>query len=81
MQSDDALAKTLLGPLLTALEPYTAPQPVPEAVVDGLNNLVNGSSIYDGGLFAASSLSLDIIAAANNPSLFDGGLKALTGPS
>jgi hypothetical protein len=78
VQSDDALAQTLLGPLATALGSYTAPGPLPEAVVDGLNSLVDGPSIYDPGLFATASLSPDVTAAANSaPSLFEGGLKAL----
>jgi hypothetical protein len=72
-----SMAQTLLAPLATALEGYTAPQPVPDAVVAGLNSLVTGPNLYNAGLFSSATFSPDVLAAGQgDPSLFDGGMDA-----
>ncbi|HTT88804.1 MAG TPA: hypothetical protein VMF65_04560 [Acidimicrobiales bacterium] len=77
LQADDAVADKLLAPLASALEDYTAPQPVPEAVIGALNSLVALTNLYDDDVFSSATLSPDVLAAAQgNPSLFDGGLEA-----
>ena len=77
----DPLAAALLGAMPAAVPPalqaYLAgsppgPEPVlPQVVIDGLNALVNGPSRYDPALFAAASLSADVLALAARAATLD----------
>ncbi len=70
----EPIAATLLGAMPAAVPPalqaYLAGSPpgpdpdLPPVVIDGLNALVNGPSLYDPALFAAASLSADVRALA-----------------
>ena len=74
LQAAEPIAETLLGAMPAAvpaaLQAYLAGSPacpdpaLPQAVIDGLNALVNGSSLYDPDLFATASLSADVLALA-----------------
>lgn len=73
-QATDPLAQKLLGALptaaQTALDNYVSPDPVPQAVVDGLNDLVAGPSLWDPADFAAVALDPDLkalVAQAPSP--------------
>jgi hypothetical protein len=68
MTSADPLSQVLLAALpksaQAALHAYRAPAPVPQAVVDGLNHLVTGPSLWDPTRFATVALSPDLLALA-----------------
>ncbi|MCX8560192.1 hypothetical protein OS122_04705 [Mycolicibacterium mucogenicum] len=70
-RATDPLAQKLLGALPTAaqsaLDTYAAPDPVPQAVVDGLNGLVAGASQWDAVSFAAVPLDPDLKALVAQP--------------
>jgi hypothetical protein len=55
-----------------ALQAYTAPAPLPQAVIDGLNQVVTGPSLWDPILFQAVALPPDLMTltgvAASPPS-------------
>jgi hypothetical protein len=60
---------TLPGPAKAALNTYSPPAPVPQAVIDGLNQLVSGPSLWDPTLSATVALDADLLAlAADTPS-------------
>jgi hypothetical protein len=66
LTADDPLSQALLGALSAqaraALQAYLPPAPVPAAVVDGLNDLVTGPSLWDPARFATVALSPDLLA-------------------
>jgi len=70
-KTTDPLAQKLLGALPTAaqitLDNYASPAPVPQAVVDGLNALVSGPSLWDAAGFAAVPLDPDLKALVAQP--------------
>ena len=57
-----ALWAALPGPAQTELNAYRAPAPVPQAVVDGLNQLVTGRSLWNPALFATVAVSPDLLS-------------------
>jgi hypothetical protein len=59
-----ALLAALPAAARAALQAYRAQAPVPQAVVDGLNHLVTGPSLWDPARFAAVALSPDLLALA-----------------
>jgi hypothetical protein len=67
----DPLSAALFGALpvaaQAAVKAYVPPAAVPQAVIDGLNALVMGPSLYDPGLFATVALSPDVQAQAGGP--------------
>jgi hypothetical protein len=82
LRSDSLLAQQLwidLPPTArAALISYASPGAVPQAVIDGLNDLVGGADLYAPDLFAAVTLSPDVEAAAASPQSPAGaGLAAL----
>jgi hypothetical protein len=82
LRSDSVLAQQLwcdLPPAAqSALVFYASPGAVPQEVIDGLNDLVNGPDLYAPDLFAAVMLSPDVAAAAASPQSPAGaGLAAL----
>jgi hypothetical protein len=68
LRSDSPLASQLLSDLpsaaQSALAYYVSPRAVPQEVVDGLNDLVKGSDLYQPNLFATVVLSPRVAAAA-----------------
>lgn len=66
-QATDPLSQALLGALpaaaRAALNSYSAPAPVPQVVVDGLNDLVTGPSLWDAARFAEVPLDPDLLAS------------------
>ncbi|HWD09487.1 MAG TPA: hypothetical protein VHA57_10375 [Actinomycetota bacterium] len=64
----EALLAALPAPAQAALHTYAAPALVPQAVVDGLNQLVTGPSLWDPARFAAVPLSPDLLALAGQTS-------------
>ncbi len=70
-KTTDPLAQKLLGALPTAaqiaLDNYVSPAPVPQAVVDGLNALVSGPSLWDAAGFAAVPLDPDLKGLVAQP--------------
>lgn len=58
----EALLAALPAPARTALQTYRLPAPVPQAVVDGMNHLVTGPSLWDPTRFATVPLSPDLLA-------------------
>ncbi|HLI57148.1 MAG TPA: hypothetical protein VKY26_08980, partial [Actinomycetota bacterium] len=64
----DPLSEALLAALpaaaRSALQAYRGPAPVPPAVVDGLNHLVTGPSLWDPARFATVALSPDLLGLA-----------------
>jgi hypothetical protein len=68
----DPLAQTLLAalpaPAQAALHAYSLPAPVPQEVIDGLNQLVTGQSLWNPVLFATVALSPDLLALAGQTS-------------
>ena len=51
----------------TALDTYTPPDPVPPALIDGLNALVTGPSLWDPTVFSAVPLPSDLQALTGLP--------------
>jgi hypothetical protein len=95
-KTTDPLAQKLLGALPTAaqiaLDNYASPAPVPQAVVDGLNTLVSGPSLWDAAGFAAVPLDPDLKALVAQPpsptvtpdvnrGLLDAGFPGALGPA
>lgn len=72
LKANDPLSQALLAalpaPARAALQTYRPPAPVPQAVVDGLNNLVTGPSLWDSTLFATVALSPDLQALTSEAS-------------
>ena len=68
MRSADPLSQVLLAALpksaQAALHGYTSPAPVPPSVVDGLNQLVTGPSLWNPALFATVAVSPDLLTLA-----------------
>jgi hypothetical protein len=68
LKAQDPLSEALLAALPAAarmqLQTYTTPAPVPQAVVDGLNHLVTGPSLWNPALFATAPVSPDLLALA-----------------
>ena len=66
LKANDPLALALLAalpaPARAALQTYRSPAPTPQAVVDGLNHLVTGPSLWDPTRFATVALSPDLLA-------------------
>jgi hypothetical protein len=72
------LASKLPATAIGALGSYRSPEPLPQAVLDGLNALVAGTSLYDPVRFAGVALSLQTRAlVARIPSLDAAGLARL----
>jgi hypothetical protein len=77
----EPLAEALLRAMPAATEPalqaYLAGSPpsqepgLPQPVIDGLNTLVNGPSLYDPALFAGVSLSSDVLVLAARAATLD----------
>lgn len=77
----DPLAAALLGLMPAAVPPALSaylhgsppgPEPaLPQAVIDGLNALVNGPSLYKPARFAAASLSAGVLALAARAATLD----------
>jgi hypothetical protein len=67
----DPLSEYLLAALSAqaqaALHAYQSPAPVPQAIVDGLNQLVTGPSLWDPTTFAGVPLSPDLLALTGEP--------------
>lgn len=62
----EALLAALPAAARTELQIYTAPAPLPPHVVDGLNHLVTGRSLWDPTLFATVAVSPDLVALAGD---------------
>jgi hypothetical protein len=68
LTAKDPLSQALLAalpvPARAAVQTYRAPAPVPQAAVDGLNDLVTGTSLWNQARFATVALSPDLLALA-----------------
>ena len=72
LKANDPLSQALLAalpaPARAALQTYRPPASVPPAVVDGLNHLVTGPSLWDPTRFAMVPLSPDLLALTSEVS-------------
>jgi hypothetical protein len=72
LKANDPLSQALLAvlpaPARAAVQTYRSPASVPPAVVDGLNNLVTGPSLWDPTRFAMVPLSPDLLALTSEVS-------------
>jgi hypothetical protein len=71
LKAQDPLSQALRAALpaaaQTALDTYTAPEPMPQALIDGLNDLVTGPSLWDPTLFAGITVGPDLQALIGAP--------------